>query len=86
MLFEAENKRASARKRLGAPALVRIEHRIVRCAVKDVSLTGAMLVFPDDIVLPGELIMSIGERPGTVRRCKVVWQDGRAAGVTFLGR
>ncbi len=82
MLFENDNRRESPRKRLGAPALVRLDHRIVRCSVEDLSRTGAMLVF-DDVALPAEFTMSFGERPGQPRFCTVMWQNGRSAGIGF---
>ncbi len=86
MQFEETNQRGEVRKRLGAPALVRVDHRIVRCQVKDVSRTGAMLVFDEDLTLPDEITMSFGERPGTPRRALVVWRNGRSAGIAFQAR
>ncbi|WP_188311966.1 PilZ domain-containing protein [Salinarimonas soli] len=83
MLFETDNRRESARKRLGAPALVRLGHRILRCSVKDISRTGAMLLFDEEVELPPDFTMSFGERPGTPRFCTVMWQNGRSAGVSF---
>lgn len=83
MLIELVNKRRSARKRLGAPALVLVDRTLVPCSVRDISQTGAMLVFEEDVEIPDRLVMSFGIRPGTPRRCVVKWRNGRSVGVAF---
>lgn len=88
MLSDTENKRASERKQLGdgVPAQVRIDHRLVRCSVRDVSYTGAMLAFEEEVQLPPQVMLSFGAKPGAPRLCRVVWQKGRTAGVAFRKR
>jgi hypothetical protein len=51
--------------------------------VKDLSTTGAMLIFDDEVSLPAEFTMSFGQRPDLPRFCAVMWQNGRSAGISF---
>jgi hypothetical protein len=53
----------------------------ITCAIWDISLSGARLSLTQDLKLPAEVNVLIGN---VVHRAKVVWQKAGQAGVEFL--
>lgn len=54
----------------------------VPCIVKDCSEKGAKVVLEGEAALPPEVCLCITQS-GQRRRAKVIWQDGREAGLSF---
>jgi len=56
-----------------------------RCAISDISETGARLVLDSDDGLPDRFFLLLSLNGGARRRCRVVWRDGTSVGVAFVG-
>lgn len=75
---EARNAPRIAAKHEG---MVRITGRPdIRCSVRNLSNTGALLGFPNPVILPRIFELTFD---GQDMRASVVWQSGRLAGVKF---
>ncbi len=56
---------------------------VINCTVRDLSETGAKLVFGDaSVVVPDEIKLVL-QQDNTVREAKVMWRKGEAIGVHF---
>ncbi len=55
----------------------------VECLVRDMSQSGARLVFEGMVLLPGEFNLLLPQR-GESRRARIVWRQQDEAGVTFV--
>jgi PilZ domain len=53
------------------------------CTVRNISKTGARLVFNDPVALPHEFELFI-EAQGATYKARLVWSNGSAAGIRFL--
>lgn len=68
----------------GALAVFNHEFSSVPCTVKDLSETGAKIVFEDGFILPDRFTLFI-EVDGIKIDCERVWAKGRTCGVRFTG-
>ena len=61
------------------------QHAAAGCVVRDMSATGAKLLFESYIDCPEELVLQIRDDLMDEQsiRCRKVWQDGKTVGVTF---
>lgn len=61
------------------------DHAAIDCLVRDMSVTGAKLIFKSWFDCPEELTLQIWDEKMEEHniRCRKVWQDGTAVGVTF---
>ncbi len=55
----------------------------LNCTVRNISDTGACLVFGYPVAIPSEFELEIPSQ-GQFRRCQVRWSTGRTYGVKFL--
>ena len=58
--------------------------RLLRCSVKDVSLTGARLRVPSRDIR-GDVVTLIDSKAGTEQRARIVWRNDTEMGVMFEG-
>jgi hypothetical protein len=55
-----------------------------RCALRDVSESGARLIFETDAAVPDEFVLLLSTNGNTRRHCRAVWRAELEMGVTFL--
>ncbi|WP_414472289.1 PilZ domain-containing protein [Microvirga sp. M2] len=55
------------------------------CTIRDLSSTGARLVFAQPVRIPAEFELQIPRRR-IARRAQIIWYDGRTHGIMFLDR
>ncbi|MEZ0172426.1 PilZ domain-containing protein [Microvirga sp. TS319] len=53
------------------------------CTIRDLSSTGARLVFAQPVRIPAEFELQI-PRKRITRRAQIIWYDGRTHGIMFL--
>jgi PilZ domain len=80
--------RAELRKKPRQPfhynaAVLTEDNQLHRCAIADVSETGARIVLEADWELPERFILLLTRGGATRRLCRKVWRDGLAVGVEF---
>jgi hypothetical protein len=76
-------------------AALRVRHRVlktgliefsgggaIRCAIKNLSASGAALQFESALDIPDRLTLSILPEP-VKRQCRVIWRGQKRVGVTF---
>jgi PilZ domain len=54
------------------------------CTVRDVSVTGAQIIFNAPDKIPDEFDLLLSKRAQVRRRCRVVWRSKRAVGIRFV--
>ena len=54
-----------------------------RCAIADISETGARIVLANECELPERFILLLTSRGEARRHCRLVWRNGLSAGVEF---
>jgi hypothetical protein len=54
-----------------------------RCAIADISATGARIMLEAECELPERFILLLTPSGEARRHCRLVWRDGLAAGVEF---
>jgi hypothetical protein len=54
-----------------------------RCAIVDISNTGARLQLEDGFELPEHFLLLLTKSGQARRRCKIVWRNGLSVGVQF---
>jgi hypothetical protein len=55
-----------------------------KCAVTDISHSGARLVLETAEELPDRFLLLLTKNGGARRRCKVIWRNGTTVGVQFF--
>lgn len=80
-----EQRRASQRSRTLLEGHIVYNNRLSRmeCTVRDLSETGARIVFAQPVKVPAEFELQIPKKK-LVRRAQVIWYDGQNHGVMFL--
>ena len=80
-----EQRRASQRSRTLLEGHIIYNNRLsqMECTVRDLSETGARLVFAQPVKVPAEFELQIPNKKLT-RRAQVMWYDGQNHGVMFL--
>lgn len=80
-----EQRRASPRSRTLLEGHIIYNNRLSRmeCSVRDLSETGARIVFAQPVKVPAQFELQIPKRK-LVRQAQVMWYDGQAHGVMFL--
>jgi len=53
----------------------------INCALLDYSVTGARLQLPEDVELPAEVHVLVGE---LAHNARIVWRNGTTVGVDFI--
>ena len=79
-----ENRRGSHRARVLKSGKIIVSDKApkIDCTVRDLSDTGARLIFPSTTFgLPREFKLVIGE--GSPRSCRVAWRTEKELGVNF---
>ena len=80
-----EHHRSAHRKRtLKAAKVVLTDWTTIDCTIRDISATGARLVFGDAFALPEEFRMIV-VMTNTIVPVRLLWQRGLTAGVSFTG-
>jgi hypothetical protein len=80
-----EHHRSAHRKRtLKAAKVVLTDWTTIDCTIRDISATGARLVFGDAFALPEEFRVII-VMTNTIVPVRLLWQRGLTAGVSFAG-
>ena len=81
----ASDLRTSARSRsmIGGKAVFNNRHSILDCTVRDVSTTGAKLVFAAPVSVPDEFDLELPQK-GRTHRVRVMWRAAERCGVQFL--
>ncbi|GGB42897.1 hypothetical protein GCM10011316_13550 [Roseibium aquae] len=59
--------------------------RVTDCLVRNASAVGALLVVPEDAVLPTGFLLDIPEDQALIPT-KVIWREGSQVGVRFVGQ
>ena len=78
------DRRNSLRRNLNKPGVLRVpDAGSFFCHVKDISQSGAMLLFVDSVILPSSVHFFIPEDQFQAE-CSVVHQNGRRLGLQFL--
>jgi hypothetical protein len=79
------NNRAGNRKRclLQGRVAFNFKGSTFDCTVRNISDTGARLVFPDTVVLPREFSLTI-ESQSMTSNVRLMWSTGKEAGVRFI--
>ncbi|HZH10847.1 MAG TPA: PilZ domain-containing protein [Microvirga sp.] len=82
-----EQRRASPRSRTLLEGHIIYNNRLSRmeCTVRDLSETGARIVFAQPVKVPAEFELQIPKKK-IVRRAQVIWYDGQHHGVMFVDR
>ena len=57
--------------------------RPLRCAIADISESGARLVLESECELPERFYLLLTRKGEARRRCRLVWREGLAVGVAF---
>lgn len=80
-----EQRRASPRSRTLLEGHIIYNNRLSRmeCTVRDLSETGARIVFAQPVKVPSQFELQIPKRK-LVRQAQVMWYDGLNHGVMFL--
>ncbi|WP_165820126.1 PilZ domain-containing protein [Microvirga sp. KLBC 81] len=80
-----EQRRASQRSRTLLEGHIIYNNRLSRmeCTVRDLSETGARLVFAQPVKVPAEFELQIPKKK-LARRAQVMWYDGQNHGIMFL--
>lgn len=80
-----EQRRASQRSRTLLEGHIVYNNRLSRmeCTVRDLSETGARIVFAQHVKVPVEFELQIPKKK-LIRRAQVMWYDGQNHGVMFL--
>lgn len=80
-----EQRRASPRSRTLLEGHIVYNNRLSRmeCTVRDLSETGARIVFAQPVKVPPDFELQIPKKKLT-RRAQVMWYDGQQHGVMFL--
>lgn len=78
-------RRQDARKRVAIPARAYDLKRssFIKCAVRDASKGGCMIVTKDPQELPDQLLLEVVHFK-CVRKAEVVWRDKKSAGIRFV--
>ena len=80
-----EHHRSAHRQRtLKAAKVVLTDWTAIDCTIRDISATGARLVFGDAFALPEEFRVII-VMTNTIVPVRLLWQRGLTAGVSFTG-
>jgi hypothetical protein len=80
-------RKREARKLLSRPAWITLDGGFAarRCMVRDISGSGAKITLDGDASqLPGLLRLAFARDARTGRTCRVVWRDGKSAGIRFI--
>jgi PilZ domain len=64
-------------------AVLTEDNQLHRCAIADVSETGARIQLETDWELPERFLLLLTRGGGTRRLCRKVWRDGLMVGVEF---
>ncbi|MFZ3360040.1 MAG: PilZ domain-containing protein [Xanthobacteraceae bacterium] len=56
---------------------------LLRCAISDVSDSGARLSLAAEAELPDKFLLLLTTDGGAHRQCRVIWRDGLTLGVKF---
>jgi hypothetical protein len=77
--------RTSARSRsiIGGKVVFNARHSILDCILRDVSETGAKLVFSTHVQLPDEFDLELPQK-GRTHRVRVMWRAAGSCAVQFL--
>ncbi len=80
-----EQRRASPRSRTLLEGHIIYNNRLSRmeCSVRDLSETGARIVFAQPVKVPAQFELQIPKRK-LIRQAQIMWYDGQAHGVMFL--
>jgi hypothetical protein len=80
-----EQRRASTRSRTLLEGQIIFDKRLsrVECTVRDISETGARIIFANPARVPPEFELRIPKRK-LARQARVVWYDGQTYGVMFV--
>lgn len=80
-----EQRRASPRSRTLLEGYIIYNNRLSRmeCTVRDLSETGARIVFAQPVKVPAQFELQIPKRK-LVRQAQVMWYDGQNHGVMFI--
>jgi hypothetical protein len=80
-----EQRRASPRSRTLLEGHIIYNNRLSRmeCIVRDLSETGARIVFAQPVKVPAEFELQVPKRK-LVRQAQIMWYDGQNHGVMFL--
>jgi hypothetical protein len=80
-----EQRRANPRSRTLLEGYIIYNNRLSRmeCSVRDLSDTGARVVFAQPVKVPAQFELQIPKRK-LVRQAQVMWYDGQNHGVMFL--
>jgi hypothetical protein len=80
-----EQRRATPRSRTLLEGHIIYNNRLSRmeCTVRDLSATGARIVFAQAVKVPAEFELQIPKKK-IVRRAQIMWYDGQHHGVMFL--
>jgi hypothetical protein len=80
-----EQRRASPRSRTLLEGHIIYNNRLSRmeCTVRDLSETGARIVFEQPVKVPAQFELHIPKRK-LVRHAQVMWYDGQNHGIMFL--
>jgi hypothetical protein len=78
------DRRRTARQKSFLRGLIYFNNRrsVADCLIRDISPTGARLIFSDTIVTPDVLDLYIPQKEQTLRS-QVVWRSGHEVGVAF---
>lgn len=79
-----QERRTSQRDRtfLGGQVIYNDRCSTMDCLVRNMSQSGAMLVFDDVALIPSEFDVTIRHK-GESRRARIVWRDEKKAGIAF---
>ncbi len=82
---DAREQRSAVRQRclLQGRLAFNLGSSTLDCMVRNISKTGARLVFNDPVALPHEFELRI-EAQGAIHKARLVWSNGSAAGVRFV--
>jgi hypothetical protein len=83
----ADEERRNARRQrvLKEGRISTLDHQsVVNCTVRDVSDTGARLKCGDQLSVPRQFLLRIGQE-GTMRPARVAWRRGNEVGILFTG-
>jgi hypothetical protein len=83
--MDERRKTNRPRSLLGARIVYNNRSSTLDCMVRNLSNTGARLVFSGPVAVPEEFELVIPQK-GQTHRCKIAWRESREFGVEFLGR
>jgi hypothetical protein len=80
----AGNRRRDRRVNLAHDAVIHARRKLIaKCAVLDISKSGARISIDQSVALPVEFTLQMSRNGGVCRQCQLIWRTDDQIGVRF---